>query len=62
MGPDEIRAWVDAVGPAALIGGVLVFLLIPMIRRDRTEGHNSDDLATIRVRVEILWAKHMKGE
>lgn len=61
MGPDEIRAWADAVGPTALIAVFLVVVLIPMLRRDRNEGGH-DELAQIKSRVEILWAEHLKGK
>jgi len=52
MGPDEVKAWSDAVGPTLIAVIALVLVVIPMIRRSRSEGHET--AADVQVDIAII--------
>jgi hypothetical protein len=66
LNAEQVRAWSDAVGPSfmAFVGFafVVVFLIIPLVRRDKKEGGNDQSdigiytrLARVEMQHEILW-------
>ena len=66
MGPDEIVAWGDVLGPMGALLVLLVVVVLPMIyrefRRDRTgSDDHSLDIHDLKVKVGILWDQYNKG-
>lgn len=69
LNAEQVRAWSDAVGPSfmAFIGLtlVVVFLIVPLTRRDKKEGGNAQAdtgvyarLAKVEAQHEILWDEY----
>jgi len=52
MGPDEVKAWSDAVGPTLIAVIALVLVVIPMIRRSRVS--QSRSAADVQVDIAII--------
>ena len=68
MGPDEIVAWGDVLGPMGALLVLLVVVVLPMVyrelRRDRGEkrepADHSLEIHDLKVKVGILWDQYNK--
>lgn len=49
MGPTEIKAWSDALGPTLIAVIALVLVVLPMLKRNKTEGGQSDISVAVRL-------------
>jgi membrane protein YdbS with pleckstrin-like domain len=59
---DQVKAWADAVGPSfmAFVGFamVMVFLIVPMVRRDKKEGGNVASDLSFQTRLDRIEVQH----
>jgi hypothetical protein len=51
MGPTDVKAWSDALGPTLIAVIALVVVILPMLRRDRQESGGDSD---IKVRLALM--------
>lgn len=62
LNAEQVKAWSDAVGPSfmAFIGFtlVIVFLIVPMVRRDRKEGGNAGADLGFHRRLDLIEVQH----
>ena len=54
MGPDDVAAWSDAVGPTFIAVIALAVVIIPLLRRARSETH--DLPAAVQVEIALMKA------
>lgn len=73
MGPDEVKAWSDALGPTLIAVVALAVVIVPLMRRNRDEKHELPagtqvDLALMKkaiddheARIKALETKRTRG-
>lgn len=49
MGPTEIKAWSDALGPTLIAVIALVMVVLPMLKRNKTEQPHADISTAVKL-------------
>ena len=49
MGPDDVTAWTNAIGPTLVAVIALAVVIIPMLQRNKSEGPKSDTAVAVKL-------------